>query len=136
MPAYADIKVGDAAEKGMLVTDELVRNFAALSGDFNPVHLDQNYASATVFGHRVAHGVISAALISTVLGTCLPGEGTIYLSQTLNFRKPVFIDEHITAKVEVMDKNNRSKKIRLVTTVYKADGQIALSGEAWVMCTR
>jgi 3-hydroxybutyryl-CoA dehydratase len=119
-----------------VVTEELVRNFAALSGDFNPVHLDESYATATVFGHRVAHGVISASLISTVLGTCLPGEGTIYLSQTLDFRKPVFLNETITAKVEVKDKNNRAKKIRLLTTVYKADGQIALSGEAWVMCTR
>jgi 3-hydroxybutyryl-CoA dehydratase len=136
MPAYDEIKVGTVAEKSLLVTDELVRSFAALSGDFNPVHLDAGYASSTVFGHRIAHGIISAALISTLLGTILPGEGTIYLSQTLNFRKPVFIDEVITAKAEVMDKNNRSKKIRLITTVYKADGQIALSGEAWVMCTR
>jgi 3-hydroxybutyryl-CoA dehydratase len=135
MPAYEEIRLGDVAEKSMVVTEELVRDFATLSGDFNRVHLDENYASATIFGHRVAHGVISAALISTVLGTCLPGEGTIYLSQTLEFRKPVFLNETITAKVEVKDKNNRSKKIRLVTTVRKADGQLALSGEAWVLCT-
>jgi 3-hydroxybutyryl-CoA dehydratase len=136
MPVYADIKVGDVAELSMDVTEELVRNFAALSGDYNPVHLDENYASASIFGHRVAHGVISAALISTILGTCLPGEGTIYLSQTLEFRKPVFLNERVTGKVEVKDKNNRSKKIRLLTTVYKSDGQIALSGEAWVLCAK
>jgi 3-hydroxybutyryl-CoA dehydratase len=136
MPSYEEIKPGDVAEKSVVVTEELVRNFANLSGDFNPVHLDENYAQATIFGHRVAHGVISASLISTILGTCLPGEGTIYLSQTLEFRKPVFLNETVTGKVEVKDKNNHSKKIRLLTTVYKADGQIALSGEAWVLCTR
>ncbi|MDR2421776.1 MAG: MaoC family dehydratase [Deltaproteobacteria bacterium] len=136
MPAYEEIKVGDVAEKSLVVTEQLVRDFAALSGDYNPVHLDEGYATATVFGHRVAHGVISAALLSTVLGTMLPGEGTIYLSQSLEFRKPVFLNENVTAKVEVKDKNNRSKKIRLLTTVYKADGQMALSGEAWVLCTR
>ncbi|MDR2140783.1 MAG: MaoC family dehydratase [Deltaproteobacteria bacterium] len=136
MPAYEEIKIGDVAEKSLLVSEGVVRDFAALSGDNNPVHLDENYASATIFGHRVAHGVISAALISTVLGTILPGEGTIYLSQTLEFRKPVFLNETVTAKVEVKDKNNRSKKIRLITTVFKADGQIALSGEAWVLCSK
>ncbi|MDR1608231.1 MAG: MaoC family dehydratase, partial [Deltaproteobacteria bacterium] len=128
MPAYSDIKVGDIAEKSMDVTEEVVRGFAAISGDYNPVHLDESYATTTVFGHRVAHGIISMALISSIFGTILPGEGTIYLSQTITFHKPIFLNERVTGKVEVKDKNNRSKKIRFLTHVYKADGHIALSG--------
>ncbi|MDR1870967.1 MAG: MaoC family dehydratase [Deltaproteobacteria bacterium] len=136
MPSFTEIRIGDVAEKSLLVSEKFVQDFAALTGDDNPVHLDEKYAATSFFGQRVAHGVISASLISTVLGTLLPGEGTIYLSQTLEFRKPVFLNETVTVKVAVKEKNERTKRVKLTTTATKGDGQVVLTGEALVLCTK
>jgi 3-hydroxybutyryl-CoA dehydratase len=133
MPIYEDIAIGQRAERTTKITSDLIKSFAALTGDDNPVHLDDDYASKSFFRRRVAHGAISAALISTVLGTELPGTGTIYLSQDLVFKNPVFPEDTVTVAVEVLEKNDKSKKIKLRTTATKQDGLLVIDGVAVVM---
>src|SRR5215204_1972511 len=95
------LKVGDSAETRKTIADEDVRAFAELTGDRNPVHLDEEYAASTRFGRRIAHGMLGASLISAVLANELPGRGTVYLSQTLRFTAPVFLGDTVTARVTV-----------------------------------
>src|SRR5918992_4164530 len=94
-------KVGDSAEISKTITDEDIRTFSELTGDRNPVHLDDEYAARTRFGRRIAHGMIAASLLSAVLANELPGHGTVYLSQTLRFNAPVFLGDTVTARVVV-----------------------------------
>src|SRR5690348_12804241 len=102
------VKRGMTASVAKTVVDSDIRNFADASGDHNPVHLDEDYAKTTRFGKRIAHGMLSASFISTVLGTKLPGPGTIYLEQTLQFCRPVFIGDTITATVTVTRVNRKT----------------------------
>src|ERR1041385_1489623 len=96
------LNVGDKASRTTLITDEMIYAFADLTGDTNPVHLDDAYAAGTRFGRRIAHGMIAAGLISAALANDLPGPGTVYLSQTLQFKAPVYPGDTITTTVEVM----------------------------------
>ena len=97
------IKVGDSAVITNTVTEDKIILFAQASGDHNPLHLNEDYANKSIFRKRVAHGMLSASFISAVLGTTLPGEGSIYLSQTLKFIKPVYINDTITTEVSVVN---------------------------------
>lgn len=130
---YDQINVGDTASLDLLVTKETVENYAALIGDTNPVHLDEEYAAKSFFRKRVAHGMIAAGLISAVLGTRLPGPGAIYLGQTLDFKRPVNLGERITAKVEVAEKFDKHKKVILRTWVENDAGETVLEGQAQVL---
>ena len=121
------IQVGMQAELSKLISDADVRTFAEISGDRNPVHLDDDYAAGTVFKRRIAHGALTGALISAVLGQVLPGPGTIYLSQSMKFKAPVYIDDTITAKVEVTA--YRPDK-RIADFVLQGKGHTALVGKA------
>ena len=124
------LKIGDGASLTKTFTDEDVRTFAEISGDKNPVHLDDNYAASTQFKQRLVHGMLTAGLISAVLGTKLPGPGSIYLSQSINFRAPVFINDTITATVTV-SKTRMGKPIVTLETVCKnQDDVVVLDGEA------
>ena len=124
------LKIGDSAFMTKTFSDEDVRNFAEISGDKNPVHLDDEFASGTQFKRRLVHGMLTAGLISAVMGTELPGPGSIYLSQSINFRAPVYIDDTITATVTVL-KIRESKKIVTLEKVCKnQDGMVVLEGEA------
>src|SRR6516225_5683309 len=96
-----DLAIGQTAERRRAVTERDIETFAEVTGDVNPLHLDEAYARATTFGGRIAHGMLSASYISAVLGTELPGAGSIYVSQTLNFRRPVRIGDEVTATVKV-----------------------------------
>jgi 3-hydroxybutyryl-CoA dehydratase len=122
--------VGDAAEIRMTVTDEIVRNFGHLVGDLNPVHFDEQFAAGTRFKKRIAHGMIGASMISAVLGTKLPGPGTIYLSQTLKFAAPVYLGQTVIARVEIIAIRDDKPIITLKTTCTTDDGTIVLTGEA------
>ena len=133
MRDFDSIGIGDRAERTTAITAELVAGFADLTGDDNPVHLDEEYAKDTFFGRRVAHGMISASLIAALMGSELPGPGTIYLSQELRFMAPVFPGDVVTVALEVVEKVAASRKIRLTTTARKADGQIVIEGTAWVL---
>lgn len=128
-----EIKVGDSFSKSRTVTDELVRAFAELSGDFNPIHLDEDFAKTTRFGQRIAHGMLSGAFISAVLGFEFSQRKIVYLSQTLQFKSPVFIDDTVTTTATV--KNIREDKpiITLETVSTNQDGKTLVTGEAVVM---
>ena len=130
------LTVGDRASRTMTITDETIRTFADLSGDHNPVHLDDAYAAGTRFGRRIAHGMIAAGLISATLANDLPGPGTVYLGQTLQFKAPVFPGDTITATVEVKSVRPDKPIVVLATVCINQDGARVLEGEATVLVNR
>ncbi|MDR1242002.1 MAG: MaoC family dehydratase [Deltaproteobacteria bacterium] len=130
---YDKLKVGDKDSVSKLITDEVVRLFAQVSEDFNPLHLDEEFAKTTPFGRRIAHGMISAGLISAVLGAHLPGMGTVYMTQSLKFRRPVFLGDTLTAWAEVQEKIDAKKRIVLKTWVENQKGEAVVEGEALTM---
>ncbi|MDT5268396.1 MAG: 3-hydroxybutyryl-CoA dehydratase [Acidobacteriota bacterium] len=130
------LKVGDAAEMQKTIADEDVRAFAELTGDYNPVHLDEEYAAGTRFGRRIAHGMLGASLISAVLANELPGRGTVYLSQTLRFTAPVFLGDTITARVVVKSVREDKPVITLETFCTNERGERVVEGEAVVLASR
>jgi 3-hydroxybutyryl-CoA dehydratase len=127
------LKPGDKASRVQTISDEMIRSFANLTGDANPVHLDDAYAAGTRFGRRIAHGMLAAGLISSTLANDLPGPGTVYLSQTLQFKGPVYPGDTITTTVEV--KNVRPDKpiVTLSTTCKNQNEVVVLEGEAVVL---
>lgn len=127
------IQIGQSASLTKTISDSDVRTFAAISGDHNPLHLDDEYAATTVFGRRIAHGSLTSALISAVLGEKLPGLGTIYLSQQTQFRGPVYIGDTITARVEVVAYREDKRITTLKTDVINQDGKRVVTGEAVVI---
>jgi 3-hydroxybutyryl-CoA dehydratase len=128
-----ELKTGDSAEISRTITEKDINDFAGVTGDFNPVHLDQAYAQKTIFKGRIAHGLLSVGLLSTVLGNILPGHGTIYLSQEVKFLAPVRIGDNITARVEVIDLIPEKNRAKLRTSCTNQDGKIVVDGMAWVM---
>ncbi|MEW6399089.1 MAG: MaoC family dehydratase [Bacillota bacterium] len=128
-----EFEVGQRASVSRTVTEADVVNFAGVSGDFNPVHVDAEYARATRFGQRVAHGLLTASIMSSVLGMRIPGPGAIYLGQTLNFLKPVFIGDTVTAHVEVTGWTVEKRRVILNTWVENQRGEKVLEGEATLL---
>lgn len=133
MPA---LNPGDKASRTTTITDEMIRSFAALTGDSNPVHLDDAYAATTRFGRRIAHGMIAAGLISAALANDLPGPGTVYLSQTLQFKAPVYPGDTITTTVEVKSVRPDKPIVTLGTVCKNQESVIVLEGEAVVLVSR
>jgi 3-hydroxybutyryl-CoA dehydratase len=129
----ASVHVGDQVTRTQTITDDMVRTFAELTGDTNPVHLDEEYAATTRFGRRIAHGMIAAGLISATLANDLPGPGTVYLGQDLKFRGPVFLDDTVLVKVEVVKVREDKPIVTLSTVCTNQDGAVVLDGEAVVM---
>ncbi|MGD8447965.1 MAG: MaoC family dehydratase [Desulfobacterales bacterium] len=127
-----EIKIGDTAEFAKTVTESDIYLYAGVTGDFNPAHINEDYAKKTFFKTRIAHGMLSAGFISTVIGNKLPGTGTIYVTQNLSFLAPVRIGDTITAKVEVVDIIDDKNRIRLKTTCFNQEGTQVLNGEAVV----
>ena len=107
---FADIAIGDTASFSKTITEHDVYAFAGLSGNFNPVHVDEEFARNTRFKGRIAHGLLAAGLISTVIGTALPGANAIYLAQELVFKSPVMLGDTLTALVEVVEKIEAKKR--------------------------
>lgn len=130
--SLSSVQEGASASLTRTVTEEDVQSFSVATGDTNPVHLDPVAAAHSVFGRRVAHGMLSAGLISAVLGTQLPGPGTIYLSQSLRFRGPVYIGDTVTASVVVTSVDSDRHQCVLATTVRNEAGELLLDGEARV----
>jgi 3-hydroxybutyryl-CoA dehydratase len=133
MPGIDELNVGDSAELAKTVTEADIVTFAGVTGDFNPVHIDAVAAKASMFGERIAHGILSAGFISAVIGMRLPGPGCIYLSQTLRFTKPVRIGDTVTARVEVLEVLATKRRVRLATTCRNQNGDVVVDGEAVVM---
>jgi 3-hydroxybutyryl-CoA dehydratase len=130
-----DMKVGMTAVYTKTVTEADIVMFAGISGDTNPVHLDAHFAAQTVFKGRIAHGMLSASFISTVLGTRLPGPGCIYLSQSLKFRAPVKAGDTVTARVTVKHVNADNKRVT-VDTVCTVGDSVVIDGEALLLVSR
>ena len=130
-----DLSVGQSAELTRTVqADDLVA-FATVTGDDNPVHLDEAFAKTTSFGGRIAHGMLSAGYISAVIGTKLPGSGAIYLEQTLRFRRPVRIGDAVTARAEITAIDAERARITLAIDCRVA-GKVVVDGEATIMVPR
>lgn len=130
-----DLSIGQTAERAHTVSEATIAAFAEVSGDHNPVHLDAAFAAQTPFKERIAHGMLSAAYISAVLGNDLPGPGAIYLSQTLAFRRPVKIGDVVTAKVTVAAIDADKARVTLAT-VCEVAGKPVVTGEAVIMVPR
>lgn len=128
-----ELRVGDSAEFSKTISETDVYSYAGITGDLNPAHINEDYAKQTHFKTRIAHGLLTAGLISAVLGTKLPGPGTIYLKQELNFMAPVHIGDTITAKIEVLELIPAKNRAILKTTCSNGEGQIVLEGQAVVM---
>jgi 3-hydroxybutyryl-CoA dehydratase len=132
---FDELSVGQSAETTHVVGAGDIEAFAAVSGDVNPVHLDEAYAKTTAFGGRIAHGMLSAAYISAVLGNKLPGPGSIYLSQSLRFRRPVKIGDPLTARV-VVKSLDVGKAHATLETLCIVGGKTVVDGEAVIMVPR
>jgi 3-hydroxybutyryl-CoA dehydratase len=130
---FEELEVGQRAEFRKTVTEADVVLFAGVTGDLNPAHIDQIAAEASPFGGRIAHGMLTAGLISAVLGMKLPGPGTIYLEQSLRFLRPVRIGDTVTASAEVLELVPAKRRVRLATTAANQAGETVLKGEALVM---
>lgn len=126
----AEFYVGQKAEASRCFTMEEVRQFADLSGDNNPLHVDEEYAEKGRFGRCVVHGILVSGLISKVLGTQLPGKGSIYLEQNLSFRKPVYVGDTVTARVQITEILQEKKIITLETNVYNQEEKCVILGTA------
>lgn len=129
---FDELKIGDSARFSKTVTDADIYLFAGVTGDLNPAHIDETYAKGTFFKTRIAHGMLSAGFVSAVIGTRLPGPGTVYMHQSLDFLAPVHIGDTVTATVEVIEKLEDKKRIRLKTTCANQEGVKVLDGEAMV----
>lgn len=128
-----NLKVGDKFSTERRVTDELVRKFAEVSGDYNPIHLDEEFAKTTRFGRRIAHGMLSGAFISAVLGYEFKERKIVYLSQTMRFVAPVFLDDTVTATAMVTHIREDKGIVTLETLCTNQKGETLVKGEAAVM---
>lgn len=129
---FDDLQVGMQAHYTRLVSDHDISLFAQVSGDDNPVHLDEEYAAGTMFKGRIAHGMLSASFISTAIATRLPGPGSIYLSQNLRFKAPVRIGDEVTAEITIGDIQSAKRRVML-TTVCRVGDTVVIEGDATVM---
>lgn len=127
------ISIGDSFSTSKKITDRVIRDFAELSGDHNPIHLDEEFAAQTRFGRRIAHGMISGALISAVLGNELSAKKIVYLSQTIRFVAPVFVDDTVTATATVKDIREDKPIVTIETICTNQHGEKTAVGEGKIM---
>lgn len=130
---FEELSVGMSAERARTVTDDDVRRYAEVTGDFNPVHVDAEAAARSRFGGLIAHGMLTAGYVSAVLGMELPGPGAIYIAQTLKFTRPVKPGDTVTARVEVIEVIAARRRVRLATTCRNQHGEPVLEGEATIL---
>ena len=124
-----EISVGMTASYSQTITDFDVKQFSNISGDHNPVHLDETYAESSRYKKRIAHGLLSASFFSALFGTRLPGKGCVYVSQNLNFKRPVYLDDTVTATVTVTDINIEKKRV-FFETVCTVKNKRVIDGSA------
>ncbi len=133
MATYDEIQIGDSASFTKTLSESDIYLFAGITGDLNPAHVNAVAAAEGMFKQRIAHGMLSASFISTVLAMHLPGNGTIYVSQEAQFRGPVFIGDTVTARVEALEKLEPRKWVKFHTTVHNQDGKLVVDGHAVVI---
>ena len=125
---YNEIKIGLKKEFSVKITESLVNDFAKISGDYSPLHMDIEYASTTSFKKRVVHGMLLASFFSRVDGMYLPGKHALYFSQNIEFRNPCFIDDLVTVKNEVIEKSDSTQIITINSQIINESGQILVKG--------
>lgn len=133
MATYDQLSIGDSATFSKTISEADIYGFAGITGDFNPAHVNAVEAEQGMFKQRIAHGMLSASFISTVIAMKLPGPGTIYAGQDLQFRAPVFIGDTVTATIELTEKLEERQWAKFKTTVTNQDGKVVVSGEATVI---
>lgn len=133
---FQDLYIGQKASIQKTISAADITAFAGVSLDVNPIHMSEKYAENTPFGQRIVHGMLTASLISAVLGIQLPGPGTVYLGQELRFVAPVFLGDDITAEVEIIELREDKKIVKLDTTCYNQDGKKVITGIATVKFDR
>lgn len=131
--SFDDLFVGQKVTFSKKIDESLLNDFAKISGDFNPLHMDNEYAKKTKFGKRVCHGMLLASFFSQLVGMNLPGKNSLYFSQTLNFRNPCFIDDEITVEGEIIEKKSNIKLISIKTIIYNQEGKCLIDGVAKVI---
>lgn len=129
---FAELAIGQTASLTKKITDQVVRQFAELSEDRNPVHLDDDYAATSIFKRRIAHGMIGASLVSAVIGMQLPGPGSIFVATEIKFRAPVYIDETVVVNATIRDLRADKMLVFLDASVVKEDGTHAIDGTATI----
>jgi len=130
---FDSINIGINHEFKITITEKIVSDFSVISGDFNPLHIDENYAAKTKFKKRICHGMLLASFFSRLVGMYLPGKNALYFSQSLNFISPCFINDKIMIKGEIIDKNYSTKIITVKTSIINHKNELILDGEAKVM---
>ena len=130
LTTFQDLKVGQKASLTKTITEEDLSHFIAITGDTNPIHVDDSFASQTFFGQRIAHGMLSASLFSTLVGLHIPGIGAIYKSQTLEFLRPVFIGDTLCAWFEIVEIDQEKEEIVIKSWIENQDGKNVIEGRA------
>ena len=129
---FEELEIGMSHEVSHTVTEQDVQDFARISGDYNPLHMDEEYAKTTMFGERIAHGALSASYISAILGNDLPGPGAVFTDLNMRFKRPVKIGATVVARAEVTELKERGNRVTLAVNC-SVDGKVVISGEAKVM---
>jgi len=129
---FAELSIGMRHSTTKTVTEQDVADFARVSGDYNPLHMDESYARTTAFGGRIAHGALTASYISAILGNDLPGPGAIFTEMSMSFKRPVRIGDEVTATAEVVEMIERGRRVTLAVRCEVA-GKVVVKGEAKVM---
>ncbi|MDR3564064.1 MAG: MaoC family dehydratase [Negativicutes bacterium] len=130
---YDEIEIGETASITKMISEADIVNFAGIIGDFNPVHINPEYAKTTMFGERIAHGMLTASFISTLVGCCIPGVNALYLSQEVKFVKAVKIGDTITATAKVIEKIDAKRRVIMETTIVNQHGEVVVAGKAVTM---
>lgn len=130
---FGDIELGTKKAFTVEITESLIDEFAKISGDYNPLHMDKKYASSTIFKKRICHGMLLASFLSRLVGMYLPGKYALYFSQTLNFLDPCYAGDKITIEGEVIDKSPSTRTIIMKTTIHNQSGKYILDGIAKVI---
>src|SRR3989442_8563409 len=128
-----EIEIGQKRKFSVKITESLVNEFAKISGDYNPLHMDEQYAKSTKFGKRICHGMLLGSFFSKMVGMYLPGKNALYFSQTMDFRLPCFINDEVTVEGEILEKSLASRVLTVKTTIYNQDGKCLVDGIAKVM---
>ena len=131
--AFDEIMLGVKTKFTVQINESTINEFARISGDYNPLHMDEQYASKTQFGKRVCHGMLLASFFSRLVGMYMPGKNALYFSQTLNFQSPCFVGDKVTIEGEVIDKSQSTKIITIKTTAYNQVGKCLVDGIAKVI---
>jgi 3-hydroxybutyryl-CoA dehydratase len=131
--SFEDIEVGQSAVRKRTITESDILKYAEVTGNYNPIHVDEEFAKTTIFRKRMAPAFLVSSMISAILGTQLPGPGAIYLKQSLDFTTPVRIGDEITARVEVTSKDSKQKTVKLKTICFNQRGSTVIEGEATVL---